>query len=734
MGQKIEKTYQSEKFEKEIYKNWEESGYFRPEENMSETPQYSKEKDGEPFVISMPPPNVTGKLHIGHSLFITIQDILTRYHRLKGDPTLWVPGTDHAGIATQSVVDKALKKQNIDKKELGREKFVEKVWEWKEEYGDIILNQIRKMGASCDWSRQKFTLDEDLSQSVSHAFKKLYDKKLIYRDEYIVNWCPKCQTAIADDEVEHKEQKAKLYYFKYDKNFPITIATTRPETKLGDTGVAVNSDDKRYKQYIGKTFDVDVDGVKRKIKIFSDRSVDMKFGTGALGVTPAHSAIDWKMAKDNDLEIIKVIDENGRMTEKAGQNYKGLKTSEASEKLISYLGQNDLLEKEQDYQNNLSVCYRCKRAIEPIPSLQWFVKMKPLAEKARKAVESGEVEIIPKRFEKVYFHWLDNIQDWCISRQLWWGHRIPVWYSKSKDNNEEIFVGEEPPKDIENWEQDSDVLDTWFSSALWPFSTLGWPKETKDFEYFYPTTVMETGYDILFFWVARMIMMGLELTDKVPFKKVYLHGLVRDEHNRKLSKSLGNALDPLDVIPKYGTDALRLALVAGTTPGQDIALGESKIKGYRNFSNKIWNASRFVMLRVTDGDLQSGELGNSKIDNLNIDEKNLTDADKEILKKHAEVKKSVTEKLNNFRFSQAGEELYEYFWHTFCDQYIEVAKKQLEDSKHKDSTKKILIKVLSETLIMLHPFVPFVTEAVWQEIQNIYPKFSKSIMISKWPK
>lgn len=792
MNRLIAKNFDHNIVEDDIYKNWEKSGHFKPEYfqvtknkkskiknqnggSLSEAGLsdliYDRKVSDRPFVIMMPPPNVTGKLHIGHSLVLTLEDIMTRYHRLLGEQTLWLPGMDHAGIATQTVVDKQLRKEGINKNDLGRDKFIEKVWQWKKEHGDIILEQTRKMGASCDWSRERFTLDEGMSNAVREAFVALYSKGLIYRGEYIVNWCPKCRTAIADDEVMHKEQETKLYYFKYDKKFPIMIATTRPETKLGDTAVAVNPNDKRYKQYIGKEFSVVIDGLKRKIKIIADRAVDPKFGTGAVGVTPAHSAIDWRMAEEQKLPIIKVIDENGRMTKEAG-HYQGLKAKEAAEKLLTYLKKSDLLEKEEDYLNNLSICYRCNTSIEPLPSLQWFVKMKPLADKARTAVKTGQIKIIPKRFEKIYFHWLANIRDWCISRQLWWGHQIPVYYRKNESipkleflisnqnstdqtlkpsnhptiqpSNQEICVGVEPPKDIENWEQDPDVLDTWFSSALWPFATLGWPKMTSDFKKYYPNSVMETGYDIIFFWVARMIMFGLELTGKIPFETVYLHGMVRDEQNRKMSKSLGNSLDPLDIIPKYGTDALRMALVVGSTPGQDIAVGEAKIKGYRNFSNKIWNASRFVILRATDGDLSTGEIGQTKIENLKIDDKILTKADQEILKLHAHIVKSVTKKIDDFKISQAGEELYEYFWHKFCDHYIEQAKEQLAPkTDHEtrnphpeisENTKKILIKILSESLIMLHPFTPFVTEAVWQELRQINSKFLKSIMISNWPR
>ncbi|MCX6810264.1 MAG: valine--tRNA ligase [Candidatus Berkelbacteria bacterium] len=749
----FKKNWEHFETESKLYNHWEKSGYFKPEVNP----------DGKPFVIAIPPPNVTGKLHIGHAYGTTLQDLMIRYHRLLGDASLYIPGMDHAGIATQTVVDKKLRKQGINKNELGREKFVEEVWKWKEEYGGEILKQLRAIGASCDWDRERFTLDEGLSSAVREAFVHLYKKDLIYRGEYIVNWCPKCGTAIADDEVEHVTQKAKLYYFKYDTNFPITIATTRPETKFGDTAVAVNPGDERYKEFIDKEFEINLDGVKRTIKVIADRAVDKEFGTGAVGVTPSHSLIDWKMAEDHGLSKVKVINEYGKMTSEAGR-YEGMKVLEAREKLVEYLKSSELLEKETDIENNLSICYRCGGAIEPLPSLQWFVKMKPLVEKAKAAVKSGEIEIVPKRFEKVYFHWLDNIRDWCISRQLWWGHRIPVFYRKSanlefknqnlKLSKDDIFVGETPPGNLDDWVQDEDVLDTWFSSGLWPFSTLGWPKETSDYNKFYPTTVMETGYDIIFFWVARMIMMGLELTGKIPFKTVYLHGLVRDEQNRKMSKSLGNVLDPLDLIAKYGTDALRMALIVGSTPGQDVAIGESKIKGYRNFTNKIWNASRFVSLRVTDGDLQSGELGEGKIADLNIDEKLLTAADKKILGRHEEIKKTVTAHINKFQFSLAGEELYEYFWHEFCDEYIEASKDQLgsviarkndeailkkeiaapEGLAMTNNTKKILIKILSESLVLMHPYIPFVTDAVWQELREFVPDLADSIMISNWLK
>ena len=666
---------------------------------------------------------------------------MTRYHRMRGEPTLWLPGTDHAGIATQNVVEKALKKEGKTKRDLGREKFVERVWEWKEEYGDEITRQLRRMGASCDWSRERFTLDEGLSEAVNVAFKQLYDKGLIYRGKYIVNWCPRCHSAIADDEVEHKTQTAKLYFFKYDKDFPITIATTRPETKLGDVAVAVNPSDKRYKEFIGKTYKINLDGTKLNIKIIAERSIDQKFGTGALGVTPAHSFVDWQMAQTNDLPIIQVIDENARTTKEAGK-YEGLKVKEAREKLVEYLRDAGLMEKELDYENNLSVCYRCGASIEPIPSKQWFVKMKPLAERARKAVKDGEIKIVPKRFEKVYFHWLDNIRDWCISRQLWWGHRIPVWYKqdanlKFKIENCEIHVGENPPEPT-GWSRDEDVLDTWFSSALWPFSTLGWPNDNlkfkienckiSDFDYFYPTTVMETSYDILFFWVARMIMMGLELTGEAPFKTVYLHGLVRDEQNRKLSKSLGNGIDPIEVSDKFGTDAVRMSLVVGTSAGADSKIGESKIKGYRNFSNKIWNIARFILINLESSKIQ--DTRNKQNSNFNF-----SDADKKDLARLEEVVKLVTKALDNFQFSRAGEILYDYTWHEFADKIIEESKERLAGENEKDRNVCLakLLSILTALLKMLHPFVPFVTETVWQNFPEEI-RDSKMLISAKWPK
>ncbi len=729
MKKTFNKNWQHLEIESKLYNNWEQSGYFKPEISQKLSAGSDQLSANKPFVIAIPPPNVTGKLHIGHAYGTTLQDLMIRYHRLLGDASLYIPGMDHAGIATQAVVDKKLRKEGINKNDIGREKFVEEVWKWKEESGGKILQQLRAIGASCDWDRERFTLDAGLSDAVRQAFIHLYEKDLIYRGLRTVNWCPKCHTAIADDEVEYKKEIGKFYWIKYG---PFILATSRPETKLGDTAVAVHPGDKRYKDMVGKKYMIPGVLGDFEVEVVADNAVDPNFGSGAVKVTPAHSIIDFEISQRHNIPIKQVIDDRGRMMENSGK-YAGMTTKEAREEIVADMMKLGLIDHvDENYEHNIAVCYRCGGQIEPIPSKQWFVKMKPLAEKARQAVESGEIEIIPKRFEKVYFHWLDNIRDWCVSRQLWWGHQIPVWYSDSELSEEKIYVGENPP---EGYIQDEDVLDTWFSSALWPFSTLGWPNgSSEDYQRFYPTTVMETGYDILFFWVARMIMMGQELTGKIPFKTVYLHGLVRDEHNRKMSKSLGNALDPLDLIAKYGTDALRMGLIIGSTPGQDVAIGESKIRGYRNFTNKIWNASRFVSLRVTDGDLQSGEQGESKISDLNIDEKLLTKDDREILVLYKTAKDQVTKHLNKFEFSLAGESLYNFFWHTFCDQYIEKSKLQLDDEKIKDNTKKILIKILSESLIMLHPFAPFVTEAVWQELREFTPNLAESIMISTWPK
>src|SRR3989344_1007545 len=601
----LPKAYEPKNYDDGIYKKWEESGLFNPDICVKQGVSSAK---ADYFSIVLPPPNVTGTLHMGHAVMLAIQDVMVRYHRMKGDRTLWVPGTDHAAIATQAKVEKLLMEKGLKnpRQELGREKFLAEVKKFAQESHDIIVNQSRKMGASLDWSREAFTLDEPRNLAVRAVFKKMYDDGLIYRGHRIVNWCPHCLSTLADDEVVYKEQVAKLYTFKYDKDFPIAISTTRPETKLGDTAVAANPKDKRYKKLIGKTFSVKsfAGGPDLKIKIIASDEVDMNFGTGALGVTPAHSLVDYEMAQKNKLPVIKVIGEDGKMTGEAGKRYVGLTVKEARRKVAEYLQKNGLMEKEEQVPNNLSVCYRCETPIEPLPSKQWFIDVnKPVKARGKKSLKQlmqravgnkkGQITIVPEHFEKNYFHWIDNLHDWCISRQIWYGHQIPVWYK-----GDEIYVDVNPPKD-EGWQQDPDTLDTWFSSGLWTFSTLGYPNlKAEDLKNYHPTSVMETGYDILFFWVARMILMTTYVLGDIPFKKVYLHGLVRDEKGTKMSKSLGNVIDPLDMIAKYGTDATRLSLLVGNTPGNDMKLSEEKIAGFRNFTNKLWNISRFMLLNI----------------------------------------------------------------------------------------------------------------------------------------
>jgi valyl-tRNA synthetase len=695
----------------------------------------------------MPPPNVTGTLHMGHAVMLAIEDILIRYHRMRGERTLWVPGADHAAIATQTKVEKELRDEGTDRHKLGRVEFLKRVNKFALDNHDFIVNQIKKMGSSCDWSREAYTLDETRTKAVRAVFKMMYDDGLIYRGERIVNWCPRCRSTLADDEVEHKEQKAKLYTFKYSKDFPFAIATTRPETKLGDTAVAVNPRDSRYEKYIGKIYEVDFCGVPLKLKIVADREVDMEFGTGALGVTPAHSATDWRMAEENKLEIIKVIDECGQIREGFGE-FSGKSVMEARKEIVKKLKENGLLQKEEEIDNNLSLCYRCDTPIEPLPSLQWFINVnkkipkynKSIKELSIEAVKKGifgrdKIRIIPERFEKNYFHWMENLRDWCISRQIWFGHRVPVWYCGGRDKGKCLpkcknpIVSVDDPKECpccgsNDLIQDEDTLDTWFSSGLWTFSTLAQkPDQIKikngklvidsdDFKNFHPTAVLETGYDILFFWIARMIIMTTYAVGDIPFRDVYLHGLVRDEKGRKMSKSLGNVIDPLDMIKKYGTDATRLSLVIGTTPGNDINLSEAKVAGFRNFANKLWNISRFI-------------IGNhkSQITNHKFNEKKLTEADKWILDKMGNLVDEITSDLNNYSFSQAGEKLREFTWNDFADWYLEVSK--FEKNEEKD---KILVYVLETLLKLWHPFMPFVTEKIWEELGN-----DKMLMIEKWP-
>ena len=754
MNKKFLKPYDSKETEENIYKLWEKSGYFRPKDGHSRVD--SKTVSDETFSIVLPPPNVTGNLHTGHAIMLAIEDIMVRYNRMLGKKTLWVPGTDHAAIATQSKVEKEIyKKEKKNRHDLGREGFLKRVSNYAKNSQDTIINQTKKMGASLDWSREAFTLDEKRNLAVRTAFKQMYEAGLIYRGYRIVNWCPKCQSTLSDDEVEHEEQKARFYTFKYSADFPIYISTTRPETKLGDTAVAVNPNDKRYKKYIGKEFEIKkfAGGPNLKIKIIADKNIDPEFGTGAVGITPAHSHIDYEVAQKNDLPVIKVIDEYARITDEAGTEYSGLKIKDAREKVIEYLKKNGLLEKEEEINNNLSICYRCNSPIEPLPSLQWFVdvnkkfklknsKLKglktgqevSLKEIMKNAVESGQIEIIPDRFEKVYYHWIDNLRDWCISRQIWYGHQIPAWRRTQMnadkktpmdaDEKENVYVGVEAPKDIENWEQDPDTLDTWFSSGLWTFSTLGWPEETNDLKTFHPTSVLETGYDILFFWVARMILMSGFLLEDIPFKKVYLHGLVRDEKGRKMSKSLDNAIDPIEAINKYGADALRMATIVGIGPGNDLIINDEKIKAYKHFANKIWNVSRFVFSNTEDFDSDlEAELPSKMVD-----------SDKKYLDELGGLKKDVKKDMDNFKFYLAGEKLYHYFWHRFADVIIEESKNKIKsfDEKEKLSSQWTLIHILKESLKMLHPFMPFITEEIWQNAP--WNKNGKILMVEEWPK
>lgn len=728
--QEIPKTYVPQDVEDNIYTAWEASGFFNPD-NL---PDADKRKD--PYCIVLPPPNVTGTLHLGHAAMLAIEDIMIRYARMKGMDTLWVPGTDHAAIATQTKVEKLLMEEgyNDPRRELGREKFLDRVNQFAQESHDTIVNQTKKMGSSLDWSREAFTLDKARTKAVRTVFSKMYEDGLIYRGERIVNWCPHCRSTIADDEVEYKESGTKLYTFKYDHDFPISIATTRPETKLGDTAVAVHPDDERYKKFIGQTFEVEFVGQPLKIKVIADKEIDPEFGTGALGVTPAHSHVDAEMARKNNLKSIQVIGEDGNIVPEI-KVFAGQSAEQARDKVVDYLRDQNLLESEEDINHNLSICYRCSSVIEPLPSRQWFIdvnkefkltqskraplqgfkngEMVTLKKLMQQSVRSGQIEIIPDHFNKTYFHWIDNLRDWCISRQIWYGHRIPVWY-----RGEETHVGVEEP-DGDGWVQDPDTLDTWFSSGLWTFSTLGWPDDTNEFKKYHPTAVLETGYDILFFWVARMILMTTYTLGEVPFDKVYLHGLIRDEKGRKMSKSLGNSIDPLEVSNKYGTDAVRLALVIGTSPGADTKLSEEKIEGFRNFTNKLWNISRFVLTSVEDVGAQHA-VPECK-----------TLADKWILSRLDDVIGKVTEHNEKYEFSHAGELLRDFTWNEFADWYLEIAKVQKKDPALAASTDRVLLYVLKQLLVMWHPIMPFVTEEIWKNFKKDDQDY---LMLHPWSK
>lgn len=698
-------AYNPSRVEKEIYSLWEKSGYFNPDNLPG--------KRTVPFIISMPPPNVTGELHLGHATGTAIQDTLVRFERMRGKKTLWVPGTDHAGIATQIVVERLIAKEGLDRHKLGREKFLKLVWEWKEKYGTSITKQIRAMGASCDWSREAFTMDKNLSLAVRTAFKTLYDKKRIYRGKRIISWCPRCSSAISDLEVNHVETQGKLYTIRYPlvgSTKYITVATTRPETMLGDTAIAVHPNDPRYKKLIGKKVTVPI--VEREITIIADKTVEQTFGTGAVKVTPAHDPLDFEIGTRHKLESIQVVDENAKMTKEAGAFY-GMHVQDARRAVIEELEKIGHIEQIADYSNNVAHCQRCGTVIEPLISTQWFMNMKSMARSALDVVKQKKITFVPARFTKTYNHWLNNIHDWTLSRQLWWGHQIPVWYCESCGTDHPVVAIDAPKKcpRCKNTKltQDPDTLDTWFSSGLWTFSTLGWPRKTRDLKIFHPTSVMETAWDILFFWVARMTMMSLALTKQIPFKTVYLHGLVLDREGKKMSKSKGNGIDPIPMSEKYGTDAIRLSLILGTTPGQDFRLVEEKIAHQRNFINKVWNIGRFIQSQ------------NIKA----ISPKPKTLADEWILSRLARVRNDVTKNLESFAIAEAGNAIYNFLWHEFADWYVEIAKIEANHGFAK--------YIFLESLKLLHPFAPFVTEQLWKDLTKPKTK-QQMLMIQTWPK
>jgi valyl-tRNA synthetase len=708
----LDKGYEPHDVEKRWYDFWEKERLFSASESGNAQKCYS---------IVIPPPNVTGVLHMGHALNNTMQDILCRYRRLRGDNVLWMPGTDHAGIATQNVVEKKLASEGLDRHQVGREKFIEAVWKWRSEYGSAIINQLKRLGASCDWERERFTMDQGLSRAVRKVFVTLYQEGLIYRGNYIINWCNRCHTALADLEVEHQIHDGFLYHIRYpfsDGKGSVVIATTRPETMLGDTAVAVNPDDERYRGIESKKIMLPL--MNREIPVIKDKYVDMSFGTGALKITPAHDPNDFDIGNRHNLERVKVIDDNGVMTSKAGK-FENLDRFQCRDAVVNALKNEGLLEKIEPYQHNIGHCYRCNTIIEPNLSKQWFVKTKPLAEKAIHAVKKGDTRIVPEIWTKTYFEWMNNIKDWCISRQIWWGHQIPAWTCETCN---EVIVAMDAPNTCpgckgSNLIQDTDVLDTWFSSALWPFSTMGWPDETSILKLFYPTSVLVTGFDILFFWVARMMMMGLHFMKDVPFKDVYVHALVRDEDGKKMSKSTGNVIDPLGVIDNYGTDAFRFTLAAFAAQGRDVKMSEKRVEGYRNFINKIWNAARFSLMHLHK-------------DYQNIPEESLSLVDRWILSRCCHVAENVSQALDSYRFNDAAGVLYNFVWHEFCDWYLEAVKPTLyekEGSNRKEATLSVLWRVLHDTLILLHPFIPFVTEEIWDK----FPGTNDSIMKSVFP-
>ena len=709
MDFEMEKVYNPQAIEDKLYQMWEESGAFVAH----------RVEGKKPFTIVMPPPNITGQLHMGHAMDCLLQDAPIRYHRMKGDPTLWLPGTDHASIATEVKVVEQMAKEGLTKEMLGREGFLERAWAWKKEYGGRINRQQRRLGASCDWSRERFTMDEGCNRAVREVFVKLYEKGLIYRGNRIINWCPECQTALSDAEVEYEEQASHLWHIRYpgaDGGEGVVVATTRPETMLGDTGVAVNPDDARYTDLVGKKVILPI--LNKEIPVVADSYVDMEFGTGAVKMTPAHDPNDFEVGKRHNLEVIRVTNDDGTMNENAGR-FQGMTALECREAVVEQLKQEGYLVKIEDYTHNVGTCYRCHHTVDPVTSTQWFVKMEPLAKPAIEVVRSGRTKFVPERFAKTYYNWMENIRDWCISRQLWWGHRIPAWYC---DECGETIVAREAPTacpkcGCTHLHQDEDVLDTWFSSALWPFSTLGWPEKTEDLERFYPNTLLVTGYDIIFFWVARMIFSGCKQMGETPFAHVLIHGLVRDAQGRKMSKSLNNGIDPIQVIDQYGADALRFALIQGVAPGNDVRFSDEKVLSARNFANKVWNASRFALMNL------EGPADDSLPKNI---------ADKWILTRLNDTIRVVSEHLNDFDLAMAAQKLYDFIWSELCDWYLELAKAPLygEDEKAASATRATLKYVLTSTLKLLHPFMPFVTE----EIYSYLPHTQGSIMVSSWPK
>ena len=714
MSKELAKAYEPKEVEDRIYDFWMKGKYFHAEVDPKK----------KPYTIVIPPPNITGQLHLGHAMDETLQDTLIRWRRMQGYSALWLPGTDHASIATEAKIVEAMRKEGITKEEIGREKFLERAWAWKDQYGGRIVEQLKKLGSSCDWDRLRFTMDEGCNKAVNHVFKKLYDKGLIYRGERIINWCPHCKTSISDAEVVFEEKEGSFWHLRYplsDGSGYIELATTRPETMLGDTAVAVHPDDERYKALVGKTVILPL--VNKEIPIIADSYVEQDFGTGVVKITPAHDPNDFEVGLRHNLPVINVMDDGGVINENGGK-YAGMPALEARKQIVKDLDEAGFLIKIEPIKHNVGTCYRCGTVVEPRVSTQWFVKMEPLAKPAIDAVKDGDIRFIPERMDKVYYNWMENIKDWCISRQLWWGHQIPAWYCECGETIVSETVPTVCPKcGGTHLTRDPDTLDTWFSSALWPFSTLGWPDETEDLKYFYPTDVLVTGWDIIFFWVARMVMMGLEFGKDIPFHHVFIHGLVRDSQGRKMSKSLGNGIDPVEVVEKYGADTLRFMLITGNTPGNDMRFYWERVESARNFANKIWNASRYMLMNLEGFDKD-----------FKPEASDFTLADKWILSRYAKTAEGVTKSLDNFELGEAGRMIYEFIWNEFCDWYIELTKARLYDKENeraKNTALYVLSYVLEHTLRLLHPFMPFLTEEIWQKVPH--DGQWKSIMIADWP-